>query len=168
MDWGVKRTQYKEVVRELAQTLDMNWAYGVEFLEIDSKQLGLDTFDDGENEESRQQLLEEFKVDKDRVRALHGNAVLSRYPIRSARVVPFTVGYDWFRESKIRPLEKGKRKAAYLIGEDLLREVRRGGRMTLYVDLDVPEAPATGSPSPVRIWKTAPNRRFGGGRWRSC
>lgn len=142
MDWGVKRTQYKEVVRELAQTLDMNWAYDVEFLEIDSKQLGLDTFDDGENEESRQQLLEEFKVDKDRVRALHGNAVLSRYPIRSARVVPFTVGYDWFRESKIRPLEKGKRKAAYLIGEDLLREVRRGGRMTLYVDLDVPEAPA--------------------------
>jgi endonuclease/exonuclease/phosphatase family metal-dependent hydrolase len=141
VDWGVKRTQYKEVVRELAQTLDMNWAYGVEFLEIDAKQLGLDTFDAGEDEQSRQQLLEEFKIDKERVRALHGNAVLSRYPIRSARVVPFTGGYDWFQESKIRPLEKGKRKAAYLIGEDLLREVRRGGRMTLYVDLDVPEAP---------------------------
>jgi hypothetical protein len=38
-------------------------------------------------------------------------------------------------------LEKAKRKAALLIGEDLLREVRRGGRTTLYVDLDVPEAP---------------------------
>jgi hypothetical protein len=85
--------------------------------------------------------LEEFKVDKDRLRALHGNAVLSRYPIRSAKLVPFTVGYDWFTESRIRPLEKAKRKAAVLIGEDLLREVRRGQRTTLFAELDVPEAP---------------------------
>jgi endonuclease/exonuclease/phosphatase family metal-dependent hydrolase len=141
VDWGVKRTQYREVIRELGESLNMNWAYGVEFLEIDSKQLGTDTFDHGEDEQSRQQLLEEFKVDKNRLRALHGNAVLSRYPIRSAKLVPFTVGYDWFQESKIRPLEKGKRKAAILIGEELLREVRRGQRTTLLVDLDVPEAP---------------------------
>jgi endonuclease/exonuclease/phosphatase family metal-dependent hydrolase len=141
VDWGVKRTQYREVVRELGETLNMNWAYGVEFLEIDSKQLGTATFDDGEDEQSREQLLEEFKVDKNRLRVLHGNAVLSRYPIRSAKLVPFTVGYDWFKESKIRPLEKGKRKAAAVIGEDLLREVRRGQRSMLLVDLDVPEAP---------------------------
>jgi len=141
VDWGVKRTRYREVVRELGETLNMNWAYGVEFFEVDSKQLGTDTFDDGEDEQSRQQLLEEFKVDKDRLRALHGNAVLSRYPIRSAKLIPFTVGYDWFKESKIRPLEKAKRKAAVLIGEDLLREVRRGQRNMLVVDLDVPDAP---------------------------
>jgi endonuclease/exonuclease/phosphatase family metal-dependent hydrolase len=141
VDWGVKRTEYREVVRELGKALNMNWAYGVEFLEIDPKQLGTDTFDDGETKEEQQQLQEVFAVAKDRLRALHGNAVLSRYPIRSARLVPFTIGYDWFKESKIRPLEKGKRKAAALIGEDLLREVRRGGRTTLYVDLDVPEAP---------------------------
>ncbi|MGB7465963.1 MAG: endonuclease/exonuclease/phosphatase family protein [Candidatus Acidiferrum sp.] len=141
VDWGVKRTEYREVVRELGKALNMNWAYGVEFLEIDPKQLGTDTFDDGETKEEQQQLQEVFAVDKDRLRALHGNAVLSRYPIRSARLVPLTVGYDWFKESKIRPLEKGKRKAATLIGEDLLRELRRGGRTTLYVDLDVPEAP---------------------------
>ena len=142
VDWGVKRTEYRNVVSELAKTLNMNWAYGVEFLEIDSKQLGTDAFDDGEDEQSRQQLLDEFKVDKEKLKALHGNAVLSRYPIRSARLVPFTSGYDWFTESKIRPLEKAKRKAAILIGEDLLREVRRGQRTTLYVDLDVPDAPS--------------------------
>src|SRR5580692_317034 len=141
VDWGVKRTRYREVIRKLGETLNMNWAYGVEFFEVDSKQLGTDTFDDGEDEQSRQQLLEEFKVDKDRLRALHGNAVLSRYPIRSAKLIPFTVGYDWFKESKIRPLEKAKRKAAVLIGEDLLREVRRGQRNMLVVDLDVPDAP---------------------------
>ena len=142
LDWGVKRTRYREVVRELAKTLNMNWAYGVEFMEIDPKQLGTDQFDDGEDKTSEEQLQKEFRVDKERLRALHGTAVLSRYPIRSARVVPFTVGYDWFKESKIRPLEKGKRQAAKLVGEDLMREVRRGQRMTLYVDLDVPEAPA--------------------------
>jgi len=139
VDWGVKRTQYREVVRELADTLHMNWAYGVEFLEIDSKQLGTDTFEDKENEQARQQLLDQFRVDKDRVRALHGNAVLSRYPIRGARLIPFQAGYDWFKENKITSLEKGKRKAAILVGEDLLQEVRRGGRTTLFVDLDVPE-----------------------------
>jgi len=141
VDWGVKRSQYREVIRELGETLNMNWAYGVEFLEIDSKQLGIDTFDYGETLEQKQELRELFSVDKNKLRAMHGNAVLSRYPIRSAKVVPFTVGYDWFQESQIRPLEKGKRKAAVLIGEDLLREVRRGQRMTLFVELDIPDAP---------------------------
>jgi endonuclease/exonuclease/phosphatase family metal-dependent hydrolase len=141
VEWGLKRSHYREVVKELAETLNMNWAYGVEFLEIDSKQLGTDTFEDKEDEEARAQLLEEFKVDKDKMRGLHGNAVLSRYPIRSARLVPFTVGYDWFKEGKIKSLEKAKRKAAVLVGEELLREMRRGGRTTLYVDLDVLEAP---------------------------
>ena len=75
VDWGVKRTQYREVIRELGETLNMNWAFGVEFLEVDSKQLGTDAFDDGEEQDSRQNLLEEFKVDKDRLLALHGNAV---------------------------------------------------------------------------------------------
>lgn len=141
VDWGVHRTQYRNVVRELAEALDMNWAYGVEFLEVDAKQLGTDEFDDGEDAKERTELVDFFQVDKDKLKAMHGNAVLSRYPIRSARLVPFTLGYDWFKESKIRPLEKGKRKAAILVGEDLQREVRRGQRTTLYVDLDVPDAP---------------------------
>jgi endonuclease/exonuclease/phosphatase family metal-dependent hydrolase len=141
LDWGVKRTEYRKVVRELGKTLNMNWAYGVEFLEIDPKQLGTETFDDGESDAERQQLLDEFKVDKSKLRALHGNAVLSRYPIRRARLVPFTIGYDWFKESKIHTLEKAKRQAAKLVGEDLMREVRRGQRTTLYVDLEVPNAP---------------------------
>jgi endonuclease/exonuclease/phosphatase family metal-dependent hydrolase len=141
VDWGVKRTGYREIIRELGKALNMNWTYGVEFLEIDPKQLGTDQFNDGEDKASQEQLVEEFSVDKDRLRALHGNAVLSRYPIRSARIVPFTVGYDWFKETKLRPLEKTKRQASKLVGEDTMREVRRGQRMTLYVDLDMPQAP---------------------------
>ena len=67
--------------------------------------------------------------------------MLSRYPIRNARLVPFTMGYDWYKEPKIRPLEKAKRKAALLVGEELLQETRRGQRTTLYVDLEVPGSP---------------------------
>ena len=70
VDWGVKRTEYREVVRELGKTLNMNWAYGVEFLEIDPKQLGTDTFEDGETKEQQQQLEQVFAVDKDRLKAV--------------------------------------------------------------------------------------------------
>jgi hypothetical protein len=62
VDWGVKRTQYREVVKELADALHMNWAYGVEFLEVDSKQLGTDSFWDKEDEQARQKLLKQFAV----------------------------------------------------------------------------------------------------------
>jgi len=54
----------------------MNWAYGVEFLAIDPKQLGTDSFDAGEDEHSRQDLQEEFKVDKNRLRGLHAILLL--------------------------------------------------------------------------------------------
>jgi hypothetical protein len=168
VDWGVNRTQYREVIRDLGETLNMNWAYGVEFLEIDPKQLGTDTFDDGEDERSRQQLLQEFKVDKDRLRALHGNAVLSRYPIRSAQLIPFTVGYDWFKESKIRPLEKGKRKAAILIGEDLMGEVRRGQRSMLLIDLDIPEAPGHTATVVSTHLENRVKLRSADNKWKNC
>jgi endonuclease/exonuclease/phosphatase family metal-dependent hydrolase len=141
VDLGVKRTDYLDVVRELGKALNMNWAYGVEFVEVADTQLGIEKFDDGETPQEQRQLINEFKVDKDRLKALHGNAVLSRYPIRAARLVPFTMGYDWFTEPKIRPMEKAKRKAAVLVGEELLQETRRGQRTTLYVDLDVPGSP---------------------------
>src|SRR5436305_4465333 len=72
VDWGVKRTGYRELIRELGKALNMNWAYGVEFLEVDPKQLGTDQFNDGEDKASQKQLVEEFSVDKDRMRALHG------------------------------------------------------------------------------------------------
>src|SRR6476646_5232711 len=48
----------------------------------------------------------------------------------------------WFpSRSDTTGSEKAKRQVAKLVGEDLMREVRRGQRTTLYVDLDVPNAP---------------------------
>lgn len=143
VDWGLKRTGYRSVVRELGEALNMNWAYGVEFIEVDPISLGTEKLEEWENEAERQRLLAEIRVDKKRLRALHGTAVLSRYPILGARVEPFpTAGYDWYAEEKqaLAPLEKGKRlgaKAAFL--EKIKRQIRRGGRTSLIVTLDVPD-----------------------------
>jgi len=143
VDWGLKRTGYRSVVRELGDALKMNWAYGVEFIEVDPISLGTEKLEEWENEAERQRLLAEIQVDRKQLRALHGTVVLSRYPILEARLKPFpTAGYDWYAGEKksLDPLEKGMRigaEAAFL--EKISRQIRRGGRTSLIVTLDVPD-----------------------------
>lgn len=144
-DWGLKRSDYRAAPRELAEALNMNWAYGVEFVEVDPIALGTEKFEDLEDAQERQSLVEATAVDPYRVQALHGTAVLSRYPILQARLVPFALQpYDWFNseKSRISPVEVGKRKAAEVVfAETISREIRRGGRMYLAVDLATPDIP---------------------------
>jgi endonuclease/exonuclease/phosphatase family metal-dependent hydrolase len=143
VDWGLKRTGYRCVVCELGTALNMNWAWGVEFVEVDPMLLGTEKFEEVEDSRERAKLVAAITVDRSKLRALHGTAVLSRYPIREARLVPFEhPGYDWYTgEKSISNPEKGKRKAAILVGEKIGREIRRGGRTNLIVALDVPDLP---------------------------
>ena len=144
LDWGMKRSDYQPVVKDLADTLKMNWAYGVEFIEVDPKVLGLQSFANVENADERKELEDLFSVDKDRVLGLHGTAILSRYPLRDVKLVPFQYqAYDWYNgEKKYGSVEAGKRKSASLIfGEEIVREVRRGGRTNLIATLDIPDLP---------------------------
>ena len=144
LDWGMKRSDYQAVVKVLADSLRMNWAYGVEFIEVDPKVLGLQSFANVENANERKELEELFSVDKDRVVGLHGTAILSRYPLRDVKLAPFKYqAYDWYNEEKkYGTVEAGKRKSASLIfGEEIVREVRRGGRTNLIATLDIPELP---------------------------
>jgi endonuclease/exonuclease/phosphatase family metal-dependent hydrolase len=144
LDWGMKRTDYRAVVKELADALKMNWAYGVEFVEVDPKVLGLQSFANVKDEAERKELENLFSVEKNRVLGLHGTAILSRYPLRDVKLVPFKYqAYDWYNgEKKYGTVEAGKRKGASLLfGEEIVREVRRGGRTNLMATLDVPELP---------------------------
>lgn len=143
VDWGMKRTDYRCVVCELGKALNMNWAWGAEFAEVDPTFLGTETFEEIKDPERRARLVAALAPDKSKLRALHGSAVLSRYPIREAKLVPFEhEAYDWYTgEKSISMPEKGKRAAAILVGEKLGREIRRGGRTNLIVDLDVPDLP---------------------------
>ncbi len=146
VDDGVTRTDYRDVAHELAQALNMNYAYGIEFLEVDPLNLGIEKvkLDD---KEAQADLQKSFEPDKDRYLGLHGTAVLSRYPIQNATVRPLPVCHDWYEGEKkeISQLEAGKRSSANLLFmERITREVRRGGRMAMFVDLAIPESP-TGS-----------------------
>lgn len=144
VDWGMKRTDYRDVARDLADALHMNYVYGVEFVEVDpifalgTEQVHLD------DAQQDRRLQEDLHVDKARYRGMHGTAILSRYPIRSAHILRLPVCYDWYgqEEKETAQLEKGKRWAArQLFGERIAREIRQGGRMALIADLDVPDVP---------------------------
>ena len=142
-DYGVTRTDYRDVARDLAKALNMNYAYGVEFLELDPLNLGLEKVE-LDDKEAQADIQKSFDADKSRYLGMHGTAVLSRYPIRKATLRPLPVCYDWYAGEKqaISKLESGRRKGANLaFMERIAREIRRGGRMVLFVELAVPESP---------------------------
>lgn len=137
VDSGMKRSEYRDVARELAAALHMNYAYAIEFVEVDPVALGIEVIDE-------KSLESEMKVDPKRYKGLHGSAILSRYPLKNVKVLRLPVCHDWYAdESKPVPkIEKLKRigsEKAFL--EAIAQERRRGGRIALVADLAVPEAP---------------------------
>ena len=144
VDWGMPRSDYEDVIVELGKALNTNWVWGLEFVEIDPVVLGTEKYKQIEDLEQREDLVEEVtEVDKERLRALHGTAILTRYPIKEAAVIPFVdQPYDWYREEiALRPLEKGIRLGSTFIGSEMHRELRRGGRTTVLATLAVPDVP---------------------------
>ncbi|HYO80455.1 MAG TPA: endonuclease/exonuclease/phosphatase family protein, partial [Bryobacteraceae bacterium] len=141
-DLGVSRSDYADVTAHLATRLRMNYAFGAEFVEVDPILLGLEQ--PKGDASSVRDWNAEHKIDRERFRGLHGNAVLSRYPITAARLLRLPDCYDWYGKEKqsIAHLEKGRRwTARRLFEERISREIRRGGRIALIVELAVPEAP---------------------------
>jgi endonuclease/exonuclease/phosphatase family metal-dependent hydrolase len=137
VDSGMKRSEYHAVARELATALRMNYAYAIEFVEVDPVALGIEVVDEAAFEK-------EMIVDPKRYKGLHGSAILSRYPIRKVDVLRLPDCHDWYAdESKPVPkIEKLKRlgsEKAFL--EAITQERRRGGRIALTAELAVPEAP---------------------------
>jgi endonuclease/exonuclease/phosphatase family metal-dependent hydrolase len=143
-DLGMKRTEYLDVARELAAALHANYAYAVEFVEVDPvfeldiKKIHLP------DAQLDQRLQNDLRVDRERYHGLHGTAILSRYPIRNARIFRFPVCYDWYGEEakQISKLEQGRRWSAHtLFRERVERELRHGGRMALIADVAIPDLP---------------------------
>ena len=138
VDWGMKRTDYRNVAADLATALRMNYAYGVEFVEVDPIALGTERFEEV-SDADREKLETQIAVDKSRYRGLHGSAILSRFALENVRLQPFeNQPHDWYKEEieSVRPLEAGKRKAGELaFREKIEREVRRGGRMMLTAEI---------------------------------
>ncbi|HEX8636192.1 MAG TPA: endonuclease/exonuclease/phosphatase family protein [Pyrinomonadaceae bacterium] len=136
VDLGMKRTGYRHIAADLAARLGMNYAFGVQFIELSPVALSRESpgADREENE-----ILSLVKVDPARYKGLHGLAILSRFPLENVRLVPFErQPYDWYGREKRGPgmLERGKRQIAHRVFlEKTLREVRRGGRTMLVADI---------------------------------
>jgi endonuclease/exonuclease/phosphatase family metal-dependent hydrolase len=137
VDWGMKRTEYRNVAAELAAALRMNYAFGTQFIELSPVNMSRE---EALEDEDVNEMLELIRIDPKRYKGIHGLAVLSRYKLENVRLVPFEhVPYDWYASEKKGPstLEKGKRKSAEVIFlEKSLQEVRKGGRTTLYADIE--------------------------------
>ncbi|MBI2996431.1 MAG: endonuclease/exonuclease/phosphatase family protein [Candidatus Melainabacteria bacterium] len=123
VDIGIPRTNYKNVIAELADSLDYNYAFVTEFIELGP-------------------IISMVTVDSSRYLGLHGNAILSRYPIKSARIIRLPECYKWYEAEITRksPLEHVRRFSAKTVFEEniLLSEVRRGGRCALVSDIELP------------------------------
>jgi endonuclease/exonuclease/phosphatase family metal-dependent hydrolase len=147
VDLGMNRSQYRDVARDLAAALKMNFVFAVSFVEVDPLKLGTEQLTDadvGGDEELRTELESELEGDPKRYIGLHGSAILSRYPISNVRVQHLPVCHDWFQGeiADVAKIEQAKRLASDKIFlEKIEREVRRGGRIAILADLQVKDAP---------------------------
>ncbi len=136
VDIGIKRSGYRNVAAELAEALKMNYAFGLQFIELSPIHISQRKKPADLAERALFQLIE---VDPARYKGFHGLAILSRFPLENVRVLPFKdQPYDWFKGEKKGPgmIEKGKRGIAKTVFlEETLREVRRGGRTTLLAEI---------------------------------
>ncbi len=157
VDWGVNRTRFRNVAAELAAAFGMNYAYGVEFVEVDPITMGIDQqvalreVEEAYSEphQDRDEMIAYVKQimtpNPQRYRGLHGTAILSRYRLDNVRLIPFsTCPHDWYAdEKKISISEKAEGKvSAAVFKEQLVRQVRRGGRMMLLADIADPDFPS--------------------------
>jgi len=144
MDIGVKRSGYRDAAADLAQALQMNYAYLPEYLEIDPVLLRTQQIDFEQGLEDTEATAY-YAADPNRFTGLFGCAVLSRYPIlRVEGFRLFNQGYDWYWQEKLKlTFLEGLRRfgARELFRETQHREMKVGGRTYFRVDLAVPDLP---------------------------
>ena len=155
MDIGVNRSDYADAAGELARAMNMNYAYATHAIEVDPILLGQESITNNETGEIDVELTDFFRADPERFKGCFGSAVLSRYPIKRAEVIPLkTVGYDWYAEEKEKTaLVEDLRRASTKVVFDntLTREMKVGGRHYFRVDLDVPGCGPTNTLTVVNV-----------------
>lgn len=85
MDLGMARSGNEHTTRSLAQVLGMNYAYGVEYLELS-----------GGDERERKQAAGKNEY------GYHGNAILSRFPLSNLRMLRFPGIEKWYGSDQHR------------------------------------------------------------------
>ena len=110
MDLGMARSGQRHTTRDLAEALGFGYVFGVEFVELGP----------GDAYET------EMAAGQGNDHGLHGNAILSRFPIADPALIPLDTGGAWFAQS---PKGDG--------------QYRVGGRNAIAARLDTPAGPVT-------------------------
>jgi endonuclease/exonuclease/phosphatase family metal-dependent hydrolase len=93
MDLGMARSGNAHTTRALASALGMNYAYGVEFLELTGGEIEERKLYPGANEWG-----------------YHGNAILSRYALRNVRMLRFPGIEKWYEGKGANDSEKAQKR----------------------------------------------------------
>ncbi len=145
VDIGMPRTGYKNVVGEIADSLNYNYVFATEFIELNP-------------------IIYHQKINPARYLGLHGNAILSCYPIKSARILRLPECYRWYKDEiqKKSPLESVRRVGAKVIfSEEITKsEVRLGGRNALIANIELPNKEIITVVSTHLEDRCFPDRRF--------
>lgn len=119
LDWGIHRTAFKNIAANFAHSLGAEYVFAPEFIELSPE------------------LVNKSKNYK----GLHGNAIISRFPIKNPRILKLPVTYDWYEEElkKKSPAESVRRTSSKVaIKEEILTELRQGARIALIADILLP------------------------------
>lgn len=84
VDWGMARSGNRHVTRDLAAALGLGYVFAIEFLELTKGEAA------------------ELDAPGENTRSLHGNAILSRWPLTHARVVRLPRHCSWAVGSEVR------------------------------------------------------------------
>ncbi len=123
VDIGIQRTDYRNILEEFSRLVKGNYVYAVEFVEVDPK------------------LIDDPEMDQAKYKGLHGNAIVSKFPIKNARLVRLPDYYNWYdtESHKITFTEKIRRKSAKLLfNEEIITELRHGSRVAIIADIELP------------------------------
>ncbi len=148
VDWGMPASSYKNIAEEFSDAVGGEYIFAAEFLNLDPKLLNYAYHSFGHNpylaDVTRK--ANNFKlgasIEVSDYKGLQGNAIVSKFPIKSTRIVRLPACYDWFEEEakflQANPKERTRKLAKNRLGEGVINDIRRGGRVALIADIILP------------------------------
>ena len=151
VSWGSPETNYRNIAEDFAKTVGAEYIYVAEFLEMDPALLSYSApprnkqnpyLTDAPKQATNFKL--GVKMDVEDFKGLEGNAIVSKFPIKSSRIVRLPACYDWFEEEakllKLPYKERERKAPKNRLGEGMVSKIRRGGRVALIADIALNKA----------------------------
>ena len=156
VDWKTERSGFKNNVEEFANLMHGLYAFVPEFIEASPdflKKIPLERIEAQEQKKEINPYLAHLETQKnsfklsanfksDDFKGLHGNAIISKFPISRLGKIRLPSCYDWFEEEgkylQDRSPDKLRKKIKDRAGEGYIDEIRRGGRVALTAEIMLP------------------------------